>query len=193
MLFHLVPKLYSPYANISNVEILSISIPDLNIKINQSELSQGKPFPNKNYYVGMLKGRKAMNGILLELGDIDLKTFTVLIEWSLKVNDKNTHKFEHKIINHIEGSNSDNGLITHDATLWYADKNFESKWGNIHSGQAPVEFQPKLDLTNIDEVAELGLTCQESEITLPILEADRLSKHVAVTSRTPTQVWVKPN
>lgn len=187
MIFHLVPKLYNPYTNITNVKILSVSIPDFGIEIPESHLNQGKPFPNKNYYVGMLKaGKKATHGILIDLNELNINSFTAIIKWSIELNNETLH-LEHKIINHIEDSDLENGVISHNAILWYADKNFDSKWSKEHLGQPPVDFEPKLNLE------KYGLVDQENEIHLPVLELERLQKHVGLTDRMPTTTWLKPS
>lgn len=184
MIFHLVPKLYNPYSNITNIKILSITIPDFGIKISESQLSQGQPFPNKGYYVGMLKsGNKAIHGLLFDLNGLTINTFTVLIEWSLELNNEILH-LKHKIINHIEDSDLENGLITHNTILCYGDKKFESKWSEKHSEQAPVDFEPKLNLE------KFGLIDQENEIYLPVLEIERLQNHVGLTNRMPEIIQV---
>ncbi|ENV52085.1 hypothetical protein L292_2095 [Acinetobacter junii CIP 107470 = MTCC 11364] len=184
MLFHLVPKIYNPFSNIDNIQLLSISIPELNIDISENFLSLGKPYPNKNYYVGMLKnGRKATNGILIDLQSLELKSFTVYVKWILKIDEQQV-ELEHKIINHIEGDEI-NGLISHNAILWYGHKNFDINWPSPHMGQAPIEFQPALNLE------KGGITHQVNEITLPILEVERLHSHIGAGDRMPKTIWKK--
>lgn len=192
MIFHLVPKLYNPYSNITQIEILSISIPELKVFIDKLNLKVAKPYPNKSYYVGMLNNsRKARNGVLINLNDVELKTFTVLIKWSVMLNQKTLHEFEHKIINHIEDFEveSSDSFISYDTLFCYADRNFQAKLPKNHVGKAPVYCQPRLDLTNINYIQEFELTTQESEITLPVLEIERLKNHVAANDRMPEKIW----
>lgn len=64
------------------------------------------------------------------------------------------------------------------------DKKFESKWSEKHSEQAPVDFEPKLNLE------KFGLIDQENEIYLPVLEIERLQNHVGLTNRKPEIIQV---
>ena len=58
MYLHLVPKIYHP--DIHPCEIISVEIPELSLKLTSSELSVGKPYPNKNKLVVMRKGRMVL-------------------------------------------------------------------------------------------------------------------------------------
>lgn len=44
----------------------SIVIPELDLIIDGESLSVGRPWPNKCVWVGMLKGRKSVNGLILQ-------------------------------------------------------------------------------------------------------------------------------
>lgn len=59
MYLHLVPRLFHLMANKCHLE--SITIPELDFIIEGDALSTGRPYPNKNIWVGMEKGRKAIN------------------------------------------------------------------------------------------------------------------------------------
>ncbi|MFA2965214.1 hypothetical protein KWF73_18350 [Acinetobacter pittii] len=177
MLFHIVPKIYNPYSNITVLGIESIAIPDLNIHIDADQLSFGKPYPNKNYFVGMKKeGRKALNGLLLDLPSLNLKSFSVEIVWNLSL-EKKTISLKHTILNTIDSEDVEDGLLTHDALFWYGYKNFSSKWALPHINQAPIDFEPCLNLE------KNGLVNLIEEISLPVLERERLS--VYDRNRTP--------
>lgn len=63
MYIHIVPKLYHLMAN--KCSLKSISIPELNLTIDDKSLSVGRPWPNKCLWVGMRKGRKSVNGLVL--------------------------------------------------------------------------------------------------------------------------------
>ncbi len=100
MYLHIVPQLFHLMANKCHLE--SIVIPELDFKIEVDALSTGRPHPNKNIWVGMRKGRKAINGLLLKT-DKHLKWFTADYQW------------------HIENM----GLITHRVTTYIEDNEFD--------------------------------------------------------------------
>lgn len=180
MLFHLVPKIYNPYSNIRVLGIESIAIPDLDIYIAGNQLSFGKPYPNKNYVVGMIKeGRKALNGLLIDLPSLNLKSFTVDIVWNLLLENK-TIALKHTILNTIDSEDMNDGLLTHDAFFWYGYKEFSHKWAIPNQKQAPIDFEPCLNLE------KHGLVNLIEEITIPVLEKERLSVYKA--SRTPENI-----
>lgn len=184
MLFHLVPKVYNPFSDVENLKLLSVSIPDYGIELKADELSQGRPFPNKNYVVGMLKdGRKAMNGMLITLPHNDIKKFAVKMIWQMQVCGKQV-ELSHMVFQEISDNHASNcDLISYDAMLWYAQDNFDMKWPERHIQQSPMEIHPVLNLE------KQGVVDQISEIELPVLERDRL--HTDVSDRMPEKVWVK--
>lgn len=103
MLFHLVPKVYNPFSDIEDLKLLSVAIPDYGIELKADELSQGRPFSNKNYVVGMFKdGRKAMNGMLIVLPHDDIKKFAVKMIWQMQVGGKQV-ELSHIVFHNIDG------------------------------------------------------------------------------------------
>lgn len=184
MIFHLVPRVYNPYSNITDVKIKSISIPDYNINISERELNQGRPMPNKNYVIGMLKdGRKAMDGLLISLPDQGQCKFNVEILWKMKVNEEEVY-LTHEIINHIEGGVSkDKDLISQEAVLWYGYKDFKVIWPEQHLHQSPMEIHPVLHLE------KNGLRNHTDEIYMPVLERDRI--YTGMLDRIPEKIWMK--
>lgn len=186
MIFHLVPKVYSPFADIENMRLVSVTIPDYGIELKADELSQGRPFPNKNFVVGMLKNsRKAMNGMLIILPNDDIKNFSVKMIWQMQVSGKQV-ELSHIVFHNINGSITRTcGLISYDAVLWYAQDNFDMKWPERHLQQSPMEIHPVLNLE------KHGVVDQISEIELPVLERDRL--YTDMIDRIPEKIWVKPS
>lgn len=64
MYLHIVPKLFHRMAN--KCTLKSISILELDLIIDGESLSVGRPWPNKCVWVGMRKGRKSVNGLILK-------------------------------------------------------------------------------------------------------------------------------
>jgi len=108
MYLHIIPQLFHLMANGSHLE--SIVIPELDFKIEGDALSTGKPYPNKNIWVGMRKGRKAINGLLLKT-DKHLKWFTVDYQWHIE----NMGVINHRVTTYIEDNDFD--MISHDIML----------------------------------------------------------------------------
>lgn len=184
MIFHLVPRVYNPYSNITDVEMKSISIPDYNINICEKELNQGRPMPNKNYVIGMLKdGRKAMEGLLISLPDQGPLKFNVEILWKMKVNGEDVY-LTHEITNHIKGDVSkDKDLISQEAVLWYGYKDYKVVWPEQHSNQSPMQIYPTLHLE------KNGLRNHTDEIYMPVIERGRL--YAGMRDRMPEKIWMK--
>lgn len=186
MLFHLVPKVYNPFSDIENLQLVSVTIPDYGIELKADELSQGRPFPNKNYVVGMLKnGRKAMNGMLITLPLDDIKQFAVKMIWQMQVGGKQV-ELSHIVFHNISGPITRTcDLISYYAVLWYEQDKFDMKWPERHLQQSPMEIHPVLNLD------KNGVVDQVSEIELPVLERDRL--YTKMIDRIPEKIWVKPS
>ncbi len=64
MFLHLVPKILHPMGNICTLD--SVSVPELSLHLTDNDLVAMRPYPNKQYLVGMLKGRRALNGFLVK-------------------------------------------------------------------------------------------------------------------------------
>jgi len=97
MYLHIVPRFYNYLPG--NVEVVSVEIPELNVKLDASKLSVGRPFPNKYIYVVMKKGKKAKNGFLVKSKGA-IKSFTVVTTWKLE----GYGTTRHTVNNYIEDS-----------------------------------------------------------------------------------------
>lgn len=64
MFLHLVPKILHPMGNLCTLD--SVSVPELSLRLTGNDLVAMRPYPNKQYLVGMLKGRRALNGFLVK-------------------------------------------------------------------------------------------------------------------------------
>lgn len=81
MFYHIVPKLFHLMANKCTLE--SISVPELKLTLEADAIKTCRPFPNKNIWSGMIKGRKTVNGILIKSDKI-LSDFTVQYIWNIE-------------------------------------------------------------------------------------------------------------
>ena len=63
MYLHLVPRILHHMKN--KCTLMSVSVPELSLELKADSLVAMKPYPNKTYHVGMLKGRRALNGLAL--------------------------------------------------------------------------------------------------------------------------------
>ncbi|HDP9032630.1 TPA: hypothetical protein P7N95_003800, partial [Escherichia coli] len=95
MYLHLVPKLFHRMAN--KCSLKSISIPELDFIIDSDSLSVGRPWPNKCVWVGMRKGRKAVNGLILQTNK-KLRWFTTIYTWDIE----NMGLIHHQVNTYIE-------------------------------------------------------------------------------------------
>nr|WP_233341333.1 DUF6012 family protein [Escherichia coli]UGK56826.1 hypothetical protein [Escherichia coli] len=52
----------------------SVSVPELSLRLTGNDLVAMRPYPNKQYPVGMLKGRRALNGFFWSKVPVRLKS-----------------------------------------------------------------------------------------------------------------------
>ncbi|EMN5850633.1 hypothetical protein RJO36_004095 [Enterobacter hormaechei] len=136
MFIHIVPSLFHLMANKCHLE--SITIPELNFKIEGEALSTGRPHPNKNIWVGMKKSRKAINGLLLKT-DKTLKWFTAEYQWCIE----NMGKITHRVTTYIEDNEFD--MVSQDIMLNGGFDKWESRVHSAYENLAPVRIQPKME------------------------------------------------
>lgn len=136
MLLHIVPQLMHLMANKCQLE--SVVIQQLDFKISGDALATGRPHPNKNFWVGMRKGRKAINGILLKT-DKKLKDFTAEYRWRIE----NLGVITHKVTTYIEDDEFD--LVSHDIMLNGGFEQWESRRHPAYSNLPPVKIQPLME------------------------------------------------
>lgn len=188
MYLHIVPGLFHLMANKCHIE--SISIPELDFVIDGDALSTGRPWPNKNIWVGMKKGRKAINGLLLKTNK-KLSSFTTDYKWNIE----NMGVTSHRVVSYVEDDDFD--LVSQEIML----SNGFDKWGSrVHSAyenMAPVKIQPKMEsfITKPGEEShdvwvsyDWGdfLTSREESLLLHTIEPERLTSHLSLFQRFPS-------
>lgn len=136
MFIHIVPSLFHLMANKCHLE--SITIPELDFKIEGEALSTGRPHPNKNIWVGMKKGRKAINGLLLKT-DKHLNLFTAVYQWNIE----NLGMIKHRVTTYIEDDEFD--MVSQDIMLNGGFDGWKSRVHSAYENLAPVRIQPKME------------------------------------------------
>lgn len=136
MYLHIVPRLFHLMANKCHLE--SVTIPELDFIIKSDALSTGRPYPNKNIWVGMRKGRKAINGILLKT-DKHLKWFTTDYQWHIEKMGLITHR----VTNYIEDSDFD--MVSQDIMLNGGFEQWESRRHSTYNEISPAKNQPRME------------------------------------------------
>ncbi|MEH4714366.1 DUF6012 family protein [Enterobacter ludwigii] len=136
MFIHIVPSLFHLMANKCHLE--SITIPELDFKIEGEALSTGRPHPNKNIWVGMKKGRKAINGLLLKT-DKHLNLFAAVYQWNIE----NLGMIKHRVTTYIEDDEFD--MVSQDIMLNGGFDGWKSRVHSAYENLAPVRIQPKME------------------------------------------------
>ncbi|HGV9289460.1 TPA: DUF6012 family protein [Enterobacter hormaechei] len=136
MYIHIVPTLFHLMLNKCHLE--SITIPELDFKLEGDALSTGRPHPNKNIWVGMIKGRKAINGLLLNT-DKHLKSFTADYLWDIE----NLGMIKHRVTTYVEDDEFD--MVSQDIMLNGGFDEWKSRVHSAYENLAPVRIQPKME------------------------------------------------
>ncbi|EAX8328651.1 hypothetical protein BRR44_20975 [Salmonella enterica] len=188
MYLHIVPRLFHLMANKCHPE--SVTIPELDFRIEGDALSTGRPYPNKNIRVGMRKGRKAINGLLLKT-DKPLKWFTAEYQWCIE----NMGMITHRVTTYIEDNEFD--MVSQDIMLNGGFDSWESRVHSAYENLAPVEIQPTMEsfLNKPGENThdawieyEWGdfLISREESLLLHTIQPERLNTDFPLFSRLPS-------
>lgn len=188
MYLHIVPRLFHLMANKCHPE--SVNIPELDFRIEGDALSTGRPYPNKNIWVGMRKGRKAINGLLLKT-DKPLKWFTTDYQWYIE----NMGMINHRVTTYIEDGDFD--MVSQDIMLNGGFEQWESRVHSAYENLAPVEIQPTMESflnkpgENTHDVwieYEWGdfLISREESLLLHTIQSERLNTDFPLFSRLPS-------
>jgi hypothetical protein len=65
--YHLIPRLIN--FTKAKCKLTSLSVPEIGLEFSSDSLGTVRPFPNKNIYVGMAKGKRATVGMLIQTQD----------------------------------------------------------------------------------------------------------------------------
>ncbi|MWN88374.1 DUF6012 family protein, partial [Escherichia coli] len=136
MYLHLVPKLFHRMAN--KCSLKSISIPELDFIIDSDSLSVGRPWPNKCVWVGMRKGRKAVNGLILQTNK-KLRWFTTIYTWDIE----NMGLIHHQVNTYIEDNEFD--MVSQEISLNCAFDKWSNRVHSAYENKPPAKIQPKME------------------------------------------------
>lgn len=187
MYLHIVPALFHRMAN--ECFLKSITIPELDFNLTSESLSTKRPYPNKTIWVGMLKGRKALEGLLLKT-EKQLNGFTVEYDWGFVGLDS----IRHTVTTYIEDHDYD--LVSHNILLSDGYKNWKPRRHQVYNNIAPVHINPMMQsLYTPDEKRDSHdtwtaykwgdfLNMREESLLLHSIESERLSSHYS--DRLPT-------
>lgn len=188
MYLHIVPKLYHLMENKCRLE--SVYIPELNFIIDGYDLSTGKPWPNKCVWVGMRKGKTAINGLLLKT-DIKLKWFTTKYQWNIE----NMGMISHSVTTYIEDDDFD--LVSQDILLNGGFDKWQNRVHSAYENLPPVKVQPQMEsflnkpgenTYDIWEEYYWGdfLVSREESLLLHTIQSERLNTDFSLFSRYPS-------
>lgn len=188
MYLHIVPQLFHLMANKCHLE--SIVIPELDFRVELEALSTGRPYPNKNYWVGMRKGRKALNGLLLKT-DKQLKWFTAEYQWHIE----NMGAIKHRVTTYIEDSDFD--MVSHDILLNGSFDKWKSRVHSAYENLAPVKIQAKMEsflkkpgdeTHDVWQEYDWGdfLLSREESLLLHTIQSERLNTNFSLFTRLPS-------
>lgn len=140
MYLHLIPKILHPMGN--QCTLVSVSVPELSLCLTDTELVAMRPYPNKQYLVGMLKGRRALNGFLVK-SPRALTEFTMVAVWSIEGYGKITHTLKTFV------EDTDYDLVSHDVLLAQGScrtqPSEEYRVHPVYKNIAPVYIEPKME------------------------------------------------
>ncbi|ENY4510826.1 DUF6012 family protein [Salmonella enterica] len=189
MYLHIVPRLFHLMAN--KCHLKSVTIPELDFIIEGDALSTGRPYPNKNIWVGMRKGRKAINGLLLKT-DKTLKWFTTGYQWYIE----NMGMINHRVTTYIEDSDFD--MVSQDIMLNGGFEQWESRRHSAYDEISPAKNQPQMEsfLSNPGKrdshdtwrIFDWGdfLELREESLLLHTIQSERLNTDFPLFSRLPS-------
>lgn len=188
MYLHIVPQLFHLMANKCHLE--SIIIPELDFKIESDALSTGRPHPNKNIWVGMRKGRKAINGLLIKT-DKKLKWFTAEYQWSIE----KMGVINHRVITYIEDNEFD--MVSHDIMLNSGFEQWENRRHAAYNGISPAKNQPRMEsflnkpgeeTHDVWQEYDWGdfLLSREESLLLHTIQSERLITDLSLFRRLPS-------
>lgn len=188
MYLHIVPKLYHLMGNKCRLE--SVYIPELNFKIDGDDLSTGRPWPNKCVWVGMRKGRKSVNGLILQT-DEKLRWFTARYTWDIE----DMGLIYHQVNTYIEDDEFD--MVSQEILLNGAFDRWSDRVHSAYENKPPARIQPKMesllnkpgeDSHDVWKEFDWGdfLLSREESLLLHTIQSERLNTDFSLFSRFPS-------
>lgn len=168
----------------------TISIPELDFIIDSESLSVGRPWPNKCLWVGMLKGRKSVNGLVLQT-DKKLRWFTTIYTWDIE----DMGVIYHQVNTYIEDNQFD--MVSQEILLNGAFDKWDNRVHSAYEDNPPARIQPKMEsLLNkpgesshdVWEEFEWGdfLLSREESLLLHTIQSERLKTDFSLFKKQPS-------
>lgn len=197
MLIHLTPRYYAKYSDVQ-VDVIDVEIPQLKLILKANvDIVLRTPFPNKNYkVVCRKKGRKAINGILIESAG-ELNNFTVITRWAVNGEISRHETYYHVNDNEFEA-------VTEEHFLWsgFFNTPYRARCKEIEEGDTLVKRQSTMvtlvdDLNSNDgdnywtynKIDNAGFVRFRAEyIRLPTVERERITASFFGNKRLPSYV-----
>lgn len=188
MYLHITPQLFHLMGN--ECHLKSIVIPELDFRIEGDALSTGRPFPNKNIWVGMRKGRKAVNGLLLKT-ERHLKDFSVEYQWHIEL----MGAIKHRVVTYIKDNDFD--MVSHDIMLNVGFEKWENRRHSSYADISPAQNQPRMESfiknpgkrdshdTWLTFTWGDFLLSREEGLLLHTIQSERLNTEFPISSRLP--------
>lgn len=180
MIYHVIPKIFNTFVD-ADINLIDVSVPEMYLHLQSNrDIIARKPRPNKCYSVACRKkGRKAINGILLE--HERLNKFTVTTRWALNADIVLEHIVNFQILD------DDFECVSADPTKWYATRGgYSSRCPERHQNAVPCKLQPRMDVAkksqrdygregDIKDFYQNGILVKRIEnYSVPTIEQSRL-------------------
>ncbi|CUJ69606.1 Uncharacterised protein [Achromobacter sp. 2789STDY5608633] len=195
MLIHVIPRILLARAPVAHCSLIDFRCVELDLVLREgTDLTVGRPYPNKTYLVARRRvGRRAVDGLLIETPD-HLPEFTTVTRWAVNGDRVLTHEVQHILLD------QDHDAATENMVLWYAsghgNREFPRRWPEHVNYGPPVSTQPLMDLrpserhgTYEDTVDGSGwLTKRRETFYMHTIERDRIDilGRAWSSDRTPT-------
>jgi hypothetical protein len=184
MLIHIVPRFFTGNHNIP-VQLIDVAVEPFGIVLRQGvELAMRQPYPNKCFYVACRKtGRKAMNGLLLDIGPARVNEFEVVTRWAVYADEVVTHRVRHLVLD------DQFDAVSTDMTLWHAMcedlGGWESRTPPLPATASPASHMPRMAIMPddreqrtgdvVDKWNQAGMIKERQEaFSMPSIQRERL-------------------
>jgi hypothetical protein len=167
------------------VSLIDLRIEALGIHLlGCADLKTGHPYPNKHYAVACRKkGRKALNGILIETAG-HVSDFVYVARWGIEAGLCVTHRVEYKVLDREFDAASDKKL------LWHACSKDLGGWSDrfppgIKNDAPPIATEPMMEVVaetvdprrmSEDEVAGGFIVARREVFGMPTIERERITR-----------------
>ncbi len=166
MLLHIRPRLYSPFRNVS---LIDLEIEPLGVAlVGGRDLRTGRPYPNKHYAVACRKqGHKAIDGILIE-SEAFIEEFRYTARWAVEAELVVTHRVDYKVLDKEFDAASDSMI------LWHACCGELGGW----SSRMPTQTERSVPVATEPVMEVVPRTVDRRRVSEDVVEAGRIvSRH----------------